>query len=1019
MRCVAGGLLAAVVALAAPSLSAETCTCANESFAWTGLATTLPPSSWDGCSPSVGDDYEPGIGCHVHIPGGSVVELGVGPGQLTLRDDSRLEVQAGAELVVSGEGIRVRDTATLAIQGRALETGSSPGFDALQLGPSTLVELGEYIPCPGSDPPGGVPSADCDGGEGGSTAEAAICWPDAQFDAAPGSTTNFAGYVAQVQPGDVVVFWDYTGGFDPSRDVNAMYEVVDVQYASSTHRCLVLNLEQGDSDQVWSGGPGRGYPLSRRRIKPVAVRGAQAAGDVVVETYETDLDDADAFGRTPDYHARWLGCRGPQGELDRHAKILQTVDDAAGDRIELMPGGIDIALADGEECFVDYGWQSGDTLAVFRPGRISAPDGVLGALVETDQGAETIDFDFALLDQLGEIDLNATTHMDWVWVRDITTGLAALELSGPAMLRGFQMTGGPAQCGCHHTILLDAHEDGDLDGTRIEDCNLRHSGDDFVVLSGDSGGSGGSIDDVEIRRCRFAFADGRGASDNVIDQGTAGSASRSLRLRGFLMEDAGANGSASFQGSSPGLMSVRDGALISQYGGSFAAGTTEPWSFRNVYDAKHVVPGSNGVSFLRAAAGGFREMTFRATEFQPGGGASFTRTDAQALSDLDRLLIVSPSMGSAISVFQHSNLQLDQEWTDVAIVDAQTDNTSFVDRSVVHTGGGSSEVYDMRMQRWTLAWPAGATTGFREGIHLSGNNAVYDTLRHYEGFVIAGLYSDAGTTGAVGGTGGDYNALSGLCLFDNEVDAEQPGSLPSGTLSGMELRFEDEGAGDYRLSPGSPGFGVCGARNAGVRPDNWALRVLHYDAAANGDSWRSPGFPGGGDWCGDLDADQLVSASDVQALREHLSGQAPLDTTGSLRCDVFDEERPPGFEPDPGDLAGGCSIADVSVMIRQLAGLGPWVQSLCAAGSRSACCAPHGSPGCGHPETVACVCAALPSCCTGVWDASCAALACTGACADSCGDAVIGPTEDCEAPGDCDAGDVCDSSCSCRYLVGS
>jgi len=162
MRCgsvqIAAALICVVTGIAASGRRAETCTCSAEAFLWTSLAATVPSASWDGCSPSTDDDSDLGVGCEVTIPGGSRVDLSSHTGEISLLDDSRLEIQAGRELVVSNEGITVRDVSALAIQGRALRA----------VGP---------------------PVQDCDGSEAdpGSAAEAAIRWPDARFDGALGS----------------------------------------------------------------------------------------------------------------------------------------------------------------------------------------------------------------------------------------------------------------------------------------------------------------------------------------------------------------------------------------------------------------------------------------------------------------------------------------------------------------------------------------------------------------------------------------------------------------------------------------------------------------------------------------------------------------------------------------------------------------------------------------------------------------------------------------------------------------
>ena len=67
-----------------------------------------------------------------------------------------------------------------------------------------------------------------------------------------------------------------------------------------------------------------------------------------------------------------------------------------------------------------------------------------------------------------------------------------------------------------------------------------------------------------------------------------------------------------------------------------------------------------------------------------------------------------------------------------------------------------------------------------------------------------------------------------------------------------------------------------------------------------------------------------------------------------------------------------------------------------------------------RPETVECVCALDPRCCTETWDKACATLACSGACQDVCGDFTLGPTEECEQDADCDGAETCASDCTCE-----
>ena len=136
--------------------------------------------------------------------------------------------------------------------------------------------------------------------------------------------------------------------------------------------------------------------------------------------------------------------------------------------------------------------------------------------------------------------------------------------------------------------------------------------------------------------------------------------------------------------------------------------------------------------------------------------------------------------------------------------------------------------------------------------------------------------------------------------------------------------------------------------------------------------------------CGDLDFDGDVDSADAGILRAEVAESAQMSLAQELACDVISEARAPGLEPDLADLAGRCSMSDAVVMQRAGAALSPGVAPVCAIGSPADCCNAHAGVGCSALETVACVCAQEPSCCTTEWSASCAALACTTACEPGC-----------------------------------
>jgi hypothetical protein len=163
--------------------------------------------------------------------------------------------------------------------------------------------------------------------------------------------------------------------------------------------------------------------------------------------------------------------------------------------------------------------------------------------------------------------------------------------------------------------------------------------------------------------------------------------------------------------------------------------------------------------------------------------------------------------------------------------------------------------------------------------------------------------------------------------------------------------------------------------------------------------------------CGDLDLDGDVDADDALILRHELDASAPLTLEQALSCDVIAEIRDPGLAADPNDLAGACSLADADVMTRHGASLLPAPAPICALGAATDCCSAHAGVGCNAVNTVECVCAQDPSCCTADWDATCASLACGTSCdpicpsgSDYCGGACTSLQTDASNCGACELG---------------
>jgi hypothetical protein len=133
--------------------------------------------------------------------------------------------------------------------------------------------------------------------------------------------------------------------------------------------------------------------------------------------------------------------------------------------------------------------------------------------------------------------------------------------------------------------------------------------------------------------------------------------------------------------------------------------------------------------------------------------------------------------------------------------------------------------------------------------------------------------------------------------------------------------------------------------------------------------------------CGDLDGDTVLEASDVARFRAALARSgAPLTLDEEIRCNATIDSSLPGGSTLSQAFDDDCTVLDVAILRRSLAGLWPEAAAICPAGAEGDCCTPSLSPGCDTPEVVACVCASLPDCCAAQWDAACAAAASTLTC---------------------------------------
>ena len=136
--------------------------------------------------------------------------------------------------------------------------------------------------------------------------------------------------------------------------------------------------------------------------------------------------------------------------------------------------------------------------------------------------------------------------------------------------------------------------------------------------------------------------------------------------------------------------------------------------------------------------------------------------------------------------------------------------------------------------------------------------------------------------------------------------------------------------------------------------------------------------------CGDVDGDTFLADPDVARFRDALAHAGPPLSIGEeLRCNATIDSSLPGGSTISQAFDDDCTILDVAIVRRSLAGLWPEPQAICPGGSSGDCCSAGTGPGCNSPEVAACVCAGLPECCAAQWTAACAAAATTQTCGGS------------------------------------
>lgn len=806
----------------------ETCTLPVGSYEWTGP-----------CSPSVGEIV--GCNCNAHdpdlwvVPAGAAVTCAPGPDAEATRltfgsSEAQIRIDAGGSLAlgpgctldVPGGGLEV--SGGLRVSGAVLTYGGElPGFttdalaDSADPSVNTSVRLEGVIPCPGSD--AGVDlREDCEATAAtspGSRQQIALCFS---------GDTPHSAWMARIRPGDVLVFWDPSNGIDPPRDVNAFYRI-DGSRQQADSSCLILNVLQG--------GESSGYGIKKREISELTLWWPYRAGQrtLLVGTQGITSDKQGV--------ARWLTCPAPSAGGSRTLytqKVTNVDDNPDGDIITLLPGGFPVSLPLGTHCYMDYGWMPGDVVSVWRPAELAdgTPDSAGDSEVHCNPGANC-DFDFALLGNRGRVLLQRSSDIDNAWLIDAAAAadIVALHLinwTETNVSERVQITAHATPSA--HSVAIDGEG---FDGGTLVDWNIRHSEDDYFVPN--TVQEEISDQTLKLRRLRVGYMGCTGGSCSIIDSNSAaGSGLRrfSVDLDGLLAEDPGGEESvgSSFYVGRSGTWTLRnmvfvaaEEALFEGYVGSDAS--EERTILRNVYDV-----GRNVDILGTEILGGIHDLEdvslIDPRMTHPGG---MLRLNWGRGADWSRILVLDPSNAYPL-LLSVRGVGGPVMIRDLAIVGF--DRTAGTGGVAVEVQRPAGERFPVRLQNLTLALRPGARAAQQSAIRFQ-NDGPAERLR---GLLIAHFAGEPAESQALILGGDDADRVSDVCMRGNEVDSNTLAGIGGVVLREPGMDFVDPDLGLYRLKPGSPGYGICGAGAPGAT-DMWALRVLHHDPYQFGDSWKT------------------------------------------------------------------------------------------------------------------------------------------------------------------------------------
>jgi hypothetical protein len=456
----------------------ESCSCADESFAWQGCTPgACDAARWQGCTASPDDSFEIRAGCDVTVAAGDDVLLAQdASADVKVADGGRLTLLGPVEWRVGPSGMTSDPGSRIEFGGCHRRFAGSGPACAPALDASAVFQIGEVIPCRDgdcSDDPHLV----------------RIAWPD--DGSLPSEVlADVDGFLAGLDVArDVLCFWQTSEDGYVGADAGYCYKVV-ARTADSGLRFLDFDVRQtwnAQSDQA-------GYPLARRAVIETTLE-----GDHAVHSRTLHFADTAAIQTRTDQMGRWIRCGGSQ----RAYLIASVTDDATGDAVLLADQhGIGAELADGTRCHIDWGWAAGDFAFVMAPVHVTSSVNQIDAAYLDLGGA--VDWNGVVIDGLGgtgarggvQIRGGPLPRFSHVWVTDpLSSNNEAIffdRLPCGASVYHLTITGGPADADADKNYGL-AWFGGPTCSYGLFHYYVRHRGDDNFVTSSSTADPTGKI----------------------------------------------------------------------------------------------------------------------------------------------------------------------------------------------------------------------------------------------------------------------------------------------------------------------------------------------------------------------------------------------------------------------------------------------------------------------------------------------------------------------------------------------